>query len=175
MPRTSVIMRQIRPFLLAIFTVCMASAATAQTTVAYVDVEYIIWNSPQYQGSIKVHENKFTPQYQELGKLSSKHKRNGQVLKREGGIWTDEERNLFISQNMQLLDEYNKQNKWLSKEEKKERDHIYQSVKSLVLNLIKNHAELNNIDSVDQNAAYSDPRLNITQVILNEMIRLNGG
>jgi len=98
---------------------------------------------------------------------------NGGLMcfQREPNSGGEEGRNLFLSQ-------YDAQLKKLTKYSENYSailEDINLIITSQVERVIEKHEVLNNIDLVVRNAHCSNPSTDITQVILSDMIRLNGG
>jgi len=148
-------------------TVTMAAEARK---IGYVDVQYLIENSPQAQEASSELQKEFAPQKQELDKKKKELQKLQQKLEKEGMTLSESQRNELRQRAQQLQRDIKRSQKALQEEVNIERNDAFQGVRKAVMESVQAVAKERGYDVVvGQNALYASERVNITQQVLERM------
>lgn len=156
------------PFLFAM--ILPVAQAAEDTRIGYVDVQYLVDNSPQAKAASSDLEKKFGPQQQELQKQKQEFQRLQQKLQKDGLVMSESERTGIEQGLRELKREIERGQKDLREELNIQRNGILSEIQSAVLKSVKTLAQEEGFDLiVGQGALYASDAVNLTDKVLARM------
>lgn len=164
-------MRTVTLVLMAVLMLTPAAAVAAEPAkIGYVDVPYLIDNSPQAQAASSKLQEQFAPQKQELNKKKKELQQLKQKLQKEGMTMSESERKEMRERAKQLQRDIKRSQKALQEDLNIERNDAFQGIRKAVMEAVRAVAKKEGYDVVvGQNALYASDRVNITERVLKRM------
>lgn len=164
-------MRTMTLVLMAVLLSAPAAAMAADAAkIGYVDVPYLIDNSPQAEAASDDLQEKFAPQKQELDKRKKELQQVRQKLQKEGMTMSESKRSELQQRAQQLQRDIKRSQEALQEDLNIERNDAFQGVREAVMQAVQAVAEEGGYDVVvGQNALYASDRVNITERVLERM------
>ena len=164
-------MRKILISLVFLLAIVPGAATAADAKVAYVNLPYLIDNSPQAQAASGELEEKFGPQQQELQRKQQEFQQLQQKLQKDGlTSMSEEERNQAQDQLRTLKREIQRMNQALREDVNMERNDAFKQVRQAVMEAVQKLAQDEGYDLVvGQGALYASDAVNITERVLERM------
>jgi len=156
------------PFLFAM--ILPAAHAAEEARVGYVNVQYLVDNSPQAKAASSDLEKKFGPQQQALQEQKQEFQRLQQKLQKDGLVMSENER-AEIEQNLrELKREIERGQKDLREELNIQRNGILSEIHDAVMKSVESLAREEGFDLiVGQGALYASDAVNLTDKVLARM------
>jgi outer membrane protein len=151
--------------------------AAAEQKIGYVDVPYLIDNSPQAKDASQDLEKQFGPKKQKLKQMQEEFQALKQKLQKDGLVMSEEKR----QKNKQKLRELKrniKQSQSAFREDlNMKRNNAFKEVRKVVIKAVNDLAEEKGFDLVvGQGAVYASDGVDLTQRVLERMkARYDGG
>jgi outer membrane protein len=156
------------PFLFALAVPAVRAADEAR--VGYVNVQYLVDNSPQATAASSDLEQKFGPQQRELQKQKQEFERLQQKLQKDGLVMSENERADVEQQLRELKREIERGQKDLREELNIQRNDILSRIQDSVMKSVQDLAKDEGYDLiVGQGALYASDAVNLTDKVLARM------
>ncbi len=155
-------------FLLAL---APASAIAADVKVGYVNVPYLVDNSPQAKSASSQLEERFGPKKQELQQKQQEYQQLQQKLQKDGlTTMSEEERQQAQDRLRSLKREIQRMQKAFREDLNIERNDAFKEVREAVMKAVEKLAEAEGYDIVvGQGALYASDAVNLTERVLQRM------
>lgn len=164
------ILRKISMAIVLLAGLIPAAQAAEGSRIGYVDVQYLVDNSPQAQAASSDLETRFGPQQEALQKQKEEFQRLQQKLQKDGLVMSDEERNETEQRLRELKREIERGQKDLREELNIQRNGILSEIHDAVMKSVRNLAEEEGYDLiVGQGALYASDAVNLTDQVLSRM------
>lgn len=155
-------------------TVLMSISVTAMAAeapkIGYVDVPYLIDNSPQAKAASEDLQEQFAPQKRELDKKKKEVQQIQKKLQKEGMTMGESKRSELQQRAQQLQRDIKRSQEALQEDLNIERNDAFQGVRKAVMQAVQSVAEDEGYDVVvGQNALYASDRVNISERVLERM------
>lgn len=149
----------------------MPIAALAQSSkIGYVDVPFLIDNSPQAKEASSQLEEEFGTVQQELQQEQQEYQRLQQKLQKDGLVMSDSERQEIEQRMRELRRDIQRNEETFREELNIRRNDAFKQVRSAVLQAVENLAEEEGYDLiVGQGALYASDGVNLTERVLERM------
>ncbi len=174
MPGTSM-KRYLHPVLCALFTLGLASAAMAQSSLAYVNADRLIDEAPQSQAAIARIESSFAQRSQDIKRDTEWFRQQMNVLNVNANTMSSYD----YEEKAHELEAFQRQlavtESYFKSDYAEARRRELADIEATISRLIVDYAKRNNIDLVVQSAVYASGRVNITNSILSELVKLHNG
>lgn len=158
------------PFVLALALVPAGVLAAEPAKVGYVDVPYLIDNSPQAQDASTQLEDEFGPRQQELQRKQQEFQEIRQQLQKDGLVMGEEERNRLEQRLQELKRDIQRTQQAFREELNIQRNSAFKDVRAAVMQAVEKLAEQEGYDLVvGQGALYASDAVNLTQRVLERM------
>jgi outer membrane protein len=156
--------------LLVLLLAPVTALAAENAKIGYVDVQYLIDNSPQAQAASKDLQEQFAPQKQKIDQKRKKLQQIQQKIQKEGMTLSESKRNELEQQAQQLQRDIKRSRKALQEDLNIERNDAFQGVRQSVMSAVEAVAQESGFDViVGQNALYASDAVNITERVLKRM------
>lgn len=156
------------PLLLA--GVFSTAAAAEDARVGYVNVQYLVDNSPQAKAASSDLERRFGPQQEELRKQKQEFQRLQQKLQKDALVMSEEERADLEQRLRELKREIERGQKDLREELNIQRNGILAEIHDAVMASVESLARDEGFDLiVGQGALYASDTVNLTDKVLARM------
>lgn len=156
------------PLLLAMVSPAVPAAEDAR--VGYVDVQYLVDNSPQAKAASADLEARFGPQQEELQKQKQEFQQLQQKLQKDGLVMSEGDRAGIEQRLRELKREIERGQKDLREELNIQRNGILSQIHEAVMKSVESLAEERGIDLiVGQGALYASDAVNLTDQVLARM------
>ncbi len=164
-------MRTMMLVLMAVMLTAPAVASAAETAkIGYVDVPYLIDNSPQAQAASSELQEQFAPKKKELQKMKKELQQVRKKLQKEGMTMSESQRGEMQQRAKQLQRDIQRSQKAMQEDLNIERNDAFKGVRKAVMKAVRAVAENEGYDVVvGQNALYASDRVNITERVLERM------
>jgi outer membrane protein len=156
--------------LFALAALPVAGMAAEDAKIGYVDIQYLIENSPQAQAASQQLETQFGPRQQELQKKQQEFQQIQERLQKDGLVMGEEKRK-ELEQRLQELKRDIQRNQQAFREELNiQRNSAFKEVRTAVMNAVQELAREQNYDLVvGQGALYASDAVNLTERVLERM------
>ena len=161
-----------RLLLISIFLAMFAPVAVSaeDARVGYVNVQYLVDNSPQAKAASEDLEAKFGPQQQELQQQKQEFQQLQQKLQKDGLVMSEGDRAEIEQRLRELKREIERGQKDLREELNIQRNGILSGIHDAVMKSVKSLAEERGFDLiVGQGALYASDAVNLTDQVLARM------
>lgn len=156
-------------FMLLALTMPTAVLAQEQR-IAFVNVSYLVDNSPQAEAASAQLQEKFGPQQQELQQKQQEFQQLQQKLQKDSLVMSESERAESKQRLQQLGREIQRGQKSFRDELNNERNAALQQVRKVVMSAVQDIAREEGYDLVvGQGAIYASESVNITKQVLEQM------
>lgn len=147
-----------------------AAFAADGSTVGYVDVQYLIDNSPQAKAATADLEDKFGPQQEQLRQQQQEFQRLQQKLQKDGLVMSEGEREEIEQRLRELKREIQRGQQAFREELNIQRSGALSEVREAVLKAVEDMAEDEGYDLiVGQGVLYAGDAVDLTQRVLERM------
>jgi outer membrane protein len=138
--------------------------------IAYVDVPFLIDNSPQAQAASRQLEETFGPRQQEMQAKRQEYTRLRQRLEQEGLVMSEEEREQIGRQLQQLERDITRTEQAFREELNLERSTAFEGVREAVMRAVTEIANAEGYDLIiGQGVLYASDAVDLTPRILDSM------
>lgn len=170
-------MRKILISLVFLFGLVPGAAVAADAKVAYVNVPYLIDNSPQAKAASSELEERFGPKKQELQNKQQEYQQLQQKLQKDGLVsMTEAERQDAQERLRTLKREIQRMQQAFREDLNMERNNAFKEVRKAVMEAVQKLAEEEGYDLVvGQGALYASDAVNLTERVLERMKETHGG
>jgi len=142
----------------------------APAKIGYVDIPYLIDNSPQAQAASADLEKQFGPKQQDLQNKQQEFQKLQQKLQKDGLVMSDEERKSAEGRLQELKRQIQRNQKAFREELNIQRNSAFKDVREAVMRAVQNLAKEEGYDLVvGQGALYASDAVNLTQRVLDRM------
>ena len=156
--------------LLALAAVPLVGAAADSAKIGYVDIQFLIENSPQAQAASTELEDQFGPRQQELQKKQQEFQRIQQKLQKEELVMDEAERKELENRLQGLKRDIQRSQQAFREELNIQRNTAFKEVRQAVMKAVQSLAEEEGYDLVvGQGALYASEGINLTQRVLDRM------
>ncbi len=158
----------------AVFLLLAALTPTAgfaqDQRIAFVNVSYLVDNSPQAEAASAQLKEKFGPQQQDLQQKQQEFRELQQKLQKDGLVMSESERSQSEERLQQLGREIQRSQKSFRDTLNNERNTALQQVREVVMRAVQDIAREEGYDLVvGQGAIYASESVNITEQVLERM------
>ncbi len=144
--------------------------ALAESKIGYVNVPYLIDNSPQAQAASGELEQQFGPKQQELQQKQQEFQQLQQKLQKDGLVMSEEERADVQDRLSEMKREIQRMQEAFREDLNIERNNAFKGVRQSVMAAVEALAEDEGYDLVvGQGALYASDAVNLTQRVLERM------
>lgn len=164
-------MRKILFTLVLLLGLAPGAVAAADAKVGYVNVPYLIDNSPQAKSASSQLEERFGPKKQELQSKQQEFQQLQQELQQDGLTnMSEEERKSAQERLRSLKREIQRMQQAFREDLNMERNNAFKQVRKAVMQAVQKLAKDENFDLVvGQGALYASDAVNLTQRVLDRM------
>lgn len=163
-------MRKILVTVLFALAVLPAQAYAASNKVGYVDVPYLIDNSPQAKAASSELEQQFAPKQQKLQQMQQQFQQLQQQLQKDGLVMSEEDRQAKQQELRDLKRTIEQSQSAFREDLNIERNNAFKSVRQAVMEAVQALAKEDGYDLVvGQGALYSSEAVDLTQRVLERM------
>lgn len=154
-----------------LFMVAMVpGVALAQSKIAFVDVPYLIDNSPQAQAASGELETQFGPKQQQLQEKQQEFQQLQQKLEKDGLVMSEDERAEAEDRLSEMKREIQRMQQAFREDLNIERNNAFKGVRESVMETVEALAEEEGYDLVvGQGALYASDAVNLTDRVLERM------
>lgn len=153
-------------FLLALLPV----ASMAAQKIGYVNMQYLIDNSPQAQAASSQLQEEFGPKQQELQQKQQEFQQLQQKLQKDGLVMSEEERQNAQERLSEMKREIQRMQKAFREDVNIKRNNLLTGVREAAVKAVQALAEEEGFDLVlGQGALYASDAVNLTQRVLDRM------
>ncbi|MDZ7749530.1 MAG: OmpH family outer membrane protein [Halofilum sp. (in: g-proteobacteria)] len=144
--------------------------AAEPVKIGYVDIAYLIDNSPQAQAASSQLESEFGPRQQELQRKQQEFQQVQQKLQKDGLVMGEEERKRLEQRLQELKRDIQRTQQAFREELNIQRNSAFKEVRASVMKTVQNVAQEEGYDLVvGQGALYASDAVNLTQRVLERM------
>ena len=148
----------------------LPAQAFAASQVGFVDVPYLIDNSPQAKAASSELEQKFGPKQQKLQQMQQKFQALQQELQKDGLVMSEEDRQAKQQQLRDLKREIQQSQSAFREDLNIQRNNAFKSVREAVMKAVQALAKEEGYDLVvGQGALYASDAVDLTQRVLERM------
>lgn len=147
-----------------------AVQAAEASSVGYVDVQYLIDNSPQAQAATEDLEKQFGPKQEELRQKQQEFQRLQQQLQKDGLVMSESEREQMETRMRELKRDIQRGQEAFREELNIQRNNALSEVRDAVMKAVRNLAEEEGYDLVvGQGVLHASDAVNLTDRVLERM------
>lgn len=144
--------------------------AQAESKIGYVNVPYLIDNSPQAQAASGELEKQFGPKQQQLQQKQQEFQELQQKLQKDGLVMSEEERADAEDRLSEMKREIQRMQETFREDLNVERNNAFKGVRQSVMAVVETLAEEEGYDVVvGQGALYASDAVNLTDRVLERM------
>jgi len=144
--------------------------ALAESKLGYVDVPYLIDNSPQAKAASGQLESQFGPKQQQLQQKQQEFQQLQQKLQKDGLVMSEEERAEAQNRLNEMQREIQRMQQAFREDLNIERNNAFKGVRQAVMAAVEALAEEEGYDLiVGQGALYASNAVNLTERVLDRM------
>ena len=162
-----------RKFLVLVFLLsgfAPSVLAAEASSVGYVDIQYLIDNSPQAKAATAELEERFGPQQEKLRQQQQEFQRLQQRLQKDGLVMSESEREQTEQRLRELKREIQRGQQAFREELNIQRNGALSEVRAAVLKAVEDLAKDQGYDLVvGQGALYASDAVNLTERVLERM------
>ncbi len=163
-------MRKIVTCLLLMAAMTLPGFALAESKIGYVDVPYLIDNSPQAKAASSELETEFGPKQQQLQQKQQEFQQLQEELQKDGLVMSEEERAEAEDRLNQMKREIQRMQEGFREDLNIERNKAFKGVRQSVMEAVEALAEEEGYDLVvGQGALYASDAVNLTERVLERM------
>lgn len=163
-------MRNIATIFLLLAAMLPATVLAQDQRIAFVNVSYLVDNSPQAEAASAQLQEKFGSQQQELEQKQQEFQQLQQKLQKDSLVMSESEREKNQERLQQLGREIQRGRKSFRDALNNERNAALQEVREVVMNAVQQIARNEGYDLVvGQGAIYASESINITDQVLERM------
>lgn len=156
--------------LLALMLLPVAATAAEAPKIGYVDIPYLIDNSPQAEAASADLEKQFGPKQQQLQSKQQEFQQIQQKLQKDGLVMEEAERRQLEQRLQELKREIQRSQQAFQEELNIQRNSAFKSVRQSVMQAVQNLAKDEGYDLiVGQGALYASDAVNLTDRVLERM------
>lgn len=169
-PIRSKILRNLLVTITLLFGMVPAAMAADASSVGYVDIQYLIDNSPQAQAATENLEQQFGPQQQELRQKQQEFQQLQERMQKDGLVLSESERAEMEKRMRELQRELQRGQDAFREELNIQRNNALSEVREAVLQAVQNLAEEEGYDLiVGQGVLHASDAVNLTERVLERM------
>lgn len=164
-------MRRLLTHVLLALSLVPASVMAAETPkIGYVDIPYLIDNSPQAEAASSQLEEQFGPRQQELQKKQQEFQKIQQKLQKDGLVMEEAKRTELEQRLQELKRDIQRNQKAFQEELNIQRNSAFKQVRQAVMKAVQGLAEQEGYDLVvGQGALYASDAVDLTDQVLERM------
>ena len=148
----------------------LPAAAMAAQKIGYVNMQYLIDNSPQAQAASSRLQEEFGPKQQELQQKQQAFQQLQQKLQKDGLVMSDEERQDAQERLSEMKREIQRMQQAFREDVNIERNNLLTGVREAAVKAVRALAEEEGFDLVlGQGALHASDSVNLTQRVLDRM------
>lgn len=148
----------------------LPGVALAESKIGYVNVPYLIDNSPQAKAASGELENQFGPKQQQLQQKQQEFQQLQQKLQKDGLVMSEEERAEAENRLSEMKREIQRMQEAFREDLNIERNNAFKGVRQSVMAAVEALAEDEGYDLVvGQGALYASDGVNLTERVLERM------
>lgn len=156
--------------LLALILLPVATMAAEAPKIGYVDIPFLIENSPQAEAASAQLEEQFGPKQQELQKKQQEFQQIQQKLQKDGLVMEESERKKLEQRLQELKREIQRSQQAFQEELNIQQNSAYKGVRQAVMRAVQNLADEEGYDLVvGQGTLYASDAVNLTERVLKRM------
>ncbi len=168
--RSYTVRRILTTFALLVALLPATALAQSQTSIAFVDVGYLVDNSPQAQAASKTLQEEFGPAQEQLEQKQQEFQDLRQQLEKDSLVMSEGDREEHQQRLQQLGREIQRGEKSFRDQLNEERNQALQGVREDVLTAVETVAEDEGYDLVvGQGTVYASDAVDITSRVLERM------
>lgn len=153
-----------------LFGMVPAVLAAEASTVGYVDLQYLIDNSPQAQAATENLEQRFGPQQEELRQKQEEFQRLQERMQKDGLVLSESEREEMETRMRELKRDIQRGQEAFREELNIQRNSALSEVREAVLQAVQNLAKEEGYDLVvGQGVLHASDEVNLTDRVLERM------
>lgn len=170
-------MRKLLVTMILLFGMVPAALAAEASSVGYVDIQYLIDNSPQAQAATEDLEQRFGPQQEELRRKQEEFQRLQERMQKDGLVLSESEREEMEQRMRELKRDLQRGQEAFREELNIQRNNALSEVREAVLQAVQDLAEDEGYDLiVGQGVLHANDAVNLTERVLERMKdRFNAG
>ncbi|WP_245575238.1 OmpH family outer membrane protein [Chitinibacter tainanensis] len=154
--------------LLAFFLLWLSCLAIADTKIGFVDTQRILREAAPAVRAAKKIEKEFEPRRIELQKISLLGKSLQQLL--DKGALSENDRRVKERELLKLNQDFQRMQREINEDLNARRNEELSGLQERVNSAIKSIAEAEKFDAIFQDAVYRNPRLDITDKVLKQLV-----
>jgi outer membrane protein len=158
----------ITKWLLILFISSVSAGAFADTKIAFVDTQRILREAGPAVRAAKKLEKEFEPRRVELQKVSVQGKSLQQLL--DKGSLSESDRRVKERELLKLNQDFQRMQREINEDLNSRRNEELSGLQERVNSAIRNIADQEKIDVVLQDAVYRNPKLDITDKVLRQLV-----
>lgn len=163
-------MRNLLVTMILIFGMVPAALAAEASSVGYVDIQYLIDNSPQAQAATEDLEQRFGPQQEELRQKQQEFQRLQERMQKDGLVLSESEREEMEQRMRELKRDLQRGQEAFREELNIQRNSALSEVREAVLQAVRDLAENEGYDLiVGQGVLHASDAVNLTERVLERM------
>lgn len=163
-------MRKILTLFVLLAAVLPVAALAQSSRIGYVDVPYLIDNSPQARDASGQLEEEFGRAQQQLQQDQQEYQQLQEKLQKDGLVMSDSERQEIEQQMRELKREIQRNEEAFREELNIQRNDAFKRVREAVMQAVENLAKEEGYDLiVGQGALYASDAVNLTERVLERM------
>lgn len=163
-------MRKLLVMMILLWGLVPAAQAAEASSVGYVDVQYLIDNSPQAQAATQDLEKQFGPKQEELRQKQQEFQRLQQQLQKDGLVMSESEREEMEQRMRELKRDIQRGQEAFREELNIQRNNALTQVREAVLQAVRDLAEEEGYDLVvGQGVLHASDAVNLTERVLKRM------
>lgn len=151
-----------------VMALLISSVAYAETKIAFVDTQRILREAGPAVRAAKKLEKEFEPRRLELQRVSVQGKALQQLL--DKGSLSDSERRVKERELLKLNQDFQRMQREINEDLNSRRNEELSGLQDRVNLAIRNIAEQEKLDVVLQDAVYRNPKLDITDKVLRQLL-----
>lgn len=163
-------MRNLAKLFIVIVAMAPLAVFAQDQKIAFVNVSYLVDNSPQAKAASSRLKEKFGPQQQELQQKQQEFRQLQQKLQKDSLVMSESERTQTEERLQRLGRDIQRSQKSFRDALNSERNAALQQVREVVMNAVQKVAQEEGYDLVvGQGAIYASESVNITKQVLERM------
>jgi outer membrane protein len=168
--RRSDTLRKLLVTMILLFGLVPAAVAAEATNVGYVDLQYLIDNSPQAKAATQELEQQFGPQQEELRQKQQEFQQLQERMQKDGLVLSESEREEMEQRMRELKRDLQRGQEAFREELNIQRNNALSEVREAVLQAVRNLAEEEGYDLVvGQGVLHASDAVNLTERVLERM------
>ena len=148
---------------------CLAGPALAQSKIGFVNTQRIFDESEPAKRASKKLEGEFAKREKEINDLGTRLRTEGEKLEKDGPVLSESQRNQRQRVVADLDREFQRKQREFREDVNQRRNEELSAVLQLANATLKDIAAKEGYDAIFQDAAYANPKLDVTQKVLEAL------